>query len=110
MTFFTSIWQTLLDIFEARHEPEKMRPLAEWYWRILLTIALFALAAVMVYGVWEFYGVMRKLAAGANRKHSETPVLLNRKELTELLAAYSARTNAFDAAKAARASIADPSR
>lgn len=110
MTFFTDIWRTLRTFYEARHEPENMRPLAEWYWRTLLVLALFSLGLILVYGTWEFFTVMRKLHAGSELKRSEQPVLLTRKDLTELLAAYEAREAAFEAAKRGRPSVADPSR
>jgi hypothetical protein len=110
MTFFSNIWHTLRDFYAARHEPENMRPLAEWYWRVLLTIGFFALVFVVVYGVWEFYGVMRKLTAGANRKHSEIPSLLNRKDLVDTLAAFEARVAEFEAVKKEKGSVVDPSR
>ncbi len=110
MNSLTHIWNSLRTFYEARHEPENMRPLAEVYWRVLLVSALVALAGILAFGVWEFIGVTQKLNAGAGLKSSEQSDVLSRKELTEVLDLYQARQAEFDAAKRSRATVPDPSR
>lgn len=110
MSFFTDIWNTLRTFYEGRHEPENMRPLAEWYWRTLLSVAFIALWVVIAYGVWEFYDVLRKLSAGQNLRPSEQPQLLSKEQLSEILAAYEAREGRFISEQGTPPQIADPSR
>ncbi|TSC63178.1 MAG: Cu2+-exporting ATPase, partial [Parcubacteria group bacterium Athens0416_74] len=47
MNSLTHIWNSLSAFYEARHEPENMRPLAELYWRVLLVSALVALVGAV---------------------------------------------------------------
>jgi hypothetical protein len=110
MNSLTHIWNSLSAFYEARHEPENMRPLAELYWRVLLVSALGALVGILSFGVWEFIGVTQKLNAGADLKSSEQADILSRKDLSEMLGLYRARQAEFDAAKASRATVPDPSR
>lgn len=110
MKSLTNIWNRLLEFYAARHEPENMRPLAEWYWRTLLTVTLFGLIGILVFGVWDFYAIMRRLSAGQNLKPSEQPALLSRAELQELLTAFEKRSASFEAAKSGSAGVSDPSR
>ncbi|MHB1087076.1 MAG: hypothetical protein ACYCZ0_05005 [Minisyncoccota bacterium] len=110
MSSLAHIWNSLRTFYEARHEPENMRPLAELYWRVLLISSLVALAGILSFGVWEFIGVTQKLNAGAGLKSSEQSDILTRKDLSEILDLYRARQAEFDAAKASRATVPDPSR
>ncbi len=110
MNMITNIWNSLRAFYEARHEPEYMRPLAEWYWRVLLTIVFFALIAIVIYGVWEFYAVMRKLSAGAGSRPARQVELLNREELRSILERMNEREVTYEASKRGRPSVSDPSR
>lgn len=110
MNSLTHIWNSLRTFYEARHEPENMRPLAEVYWRTLLVSALVALVGILSFGVWEFIDVTHTLSAGADLKSSEQSDILSRKDLTEMLDLYQARQAEFDAARGSRAGVPDPSR
>lgn len=110
MSFLANIWNSLRNFYEARHEPENMRPLAEWYWRTLLTFAFSAIFLIIGYGAWGFFGVLNKLSEGDSLKRSDPPEVLSRAELAKILSAYSERQAAFDAAKQSRTTVADPSR
>ncbi len=110
MNNFTDMWNTLRSIYESRHEPENMRPLAEWYWRTLLSFALFAIVLVLAFGVWEFYTVTKKLNAGDSLRPAEQPEVLTKKDLAGMLDAYGEREARFDTAKNTRPTVADPSR
>lgn len=110
MNFLTDIWRTLRTFYEGRHEPENMRPLAEWYWRTLLLVAFVSLWVVIAYGVWQFYGVLQKLNAGQNVRESRQPELLSREQLVQILDAYGARQARFVDEQETRPSLTDPSR
>lgn len=110
MNSLTHIWNSLSAFYEARHEPENMRPLAELYWRVLLVSALVALVGVLSFGVWEFIGVTQKLNAGAGLKSSEQADILSRKDLAEMLGLYRTRQLEFETAKGNKTTIPDPSR
>lgn len=110
MRFFTDIWDTLRSFYESRQEPEYMRPLAEWYWRTLLSVALVALFSILAFGVWKFYNVTRILSAGADSRPSRQPEVLSKKDIADILTAFSERQARFEAAKDARTVIPDPSR
>jgi hypothetical protein len=110
MNFFTDIWDSLRTFYASRYEPEYMRPLAEWFWRVLLTVALFSLIAILFYGVIQFYGVMRKLSVGEGAKPSRQVDLLSREELANTLELLAEREVSYEAAKRGRSGISDPSR
>lgn len=110
MSIFSNIWSAMRSFYESRHEPEYMRPLAEWYWRVLLTTALFALIIIVLQGVWGFYGVMRKLSAGDTVRPTRHVDPLSRKDLSAMLQRMSEREAAYESAKRGRPSVSDPSR
>lgn len=110
MTSFTDMWNTLRAFYEARHEPENMRPLAEWYWRALLVVSLAALCAILAYGTWEFVGALRKVSRGDSLRRDPPPEILSKKELADVLSAYDARQQEFESLKRSATSIGDPSR
>lgn len=110
MTSLASLWNTLRAFYDARHEPENMRPLAEWYWRVLLTASLLAICGILIYGTLGFVGVLRKLSAGELRRRETPPEVLSKKMLTDFLVAVDARQDAFESAKRSVTSVGDPSR
>lgn len=87
-----------------------MRPLTEWYWRTLLMCALIAIVGIVMYGTGEFFGVLSNLNSAGGASRSTPPNILNRKQLTDTLAAHEARLNAFVEAKNNRQVYTDPSR
>jgi hypothetical protein len=110
MNPFNAILRTARDFYEARHEPEHLRPLIEWYWGTLLTVSVAALAGIVLWGMWTFFAVVRNLNAGEGLARAEAPEVLNKKTLTDFLAAFEERKSRFDALKKSATAPADPSR
>lgn len=109
MSSLTDIWTEFRERYVARHEPENIRPLAEMYWRGLLGLMLALVVGALLWGVWEFVGVLENLNA-TPMNSSTPPVALDRKLLEATLAAYEHRQAAFDALKSAPQTYVDPSK
>ena len=107
ITMFTSLFNDLKMYYAARHEPESMRPLAEVYWRVLLLVGLVMVAAVLLYGASEFFGVIANLSSDGPAK-SRPAATLNRNQLEGTLRALQGRRQNFDALPAT--TIPDPSK
>lgn len=110
MSAFTDIWNRLLAFYAGRHEPENMRPLAEWFWRTLLMLCAIAVVAILAHALWSFFGIMQKLSASQAVPASRQPELLSKAELQEFLASYAQRASEFEAAQTRRPTVVDPSR
>ncbi|MFA7309438.1 MAG: hypothetical protein WC050_00885 [Candidatus Paceibacterota bacterium] len=92
MTYFKNIWDQLRALYEARNEPESVQPLAELYWRLLLSLSVVCVFGIFAYGVSEFVGVLGNLSS-ASSASLNPPVSLDRKQLEALLAAFEARSS-----------------
>lgn len=110
MTSFSDITGSLRQFYEARHEPESMKPLAEWYWRSLLMVSTMALVLILAYGAWVFVEVLQRLSEGDSQRRASTRDILSKKDLADTLAAFRARQEEFDTLKRAATSVPDPSR
>lgn len=110
MKSLTHIWDVVRDFYAARHEPEHMRPLVEWYWRSLLSLCAVALGGILLYGFWNFIAVVRMLNAGDALTRSEAPEVLSKKDLIDFLQSFEDRKARFETVKKTATSPADPSR
>lgn len=97
------------DRYASRLEPENMRVIAEAFWRFMLLLAFVGLFGVVAFGAWEFSRVMDALGSAAESGKAPRAVL-DRTRLEETLRTLDARRDAFEAAKAQRPAVADPSR
>jgi hypothetical protein len=109
MSSLTNIYRQLRELYDARHEPEHIRPLAEIYWRILLLTSVLCIALILAYGVSEFVTVLGKLGSGGSAG-SSTPVVLDRNQLTEALDAYRDRQARPGVVSGGGDILVDPSR
>jgi hypothetical protein len=107
MTYFTNIFRQLRSLFDARHEPESLRPLAEIYWRALLSVAALCVVGILAYGVSEFVSVLDQLSSGGAAM-SNPPTVLDRNQLESTLRAFDARTTISNPLPSA--GVVDPSR
>lgn len=105
---FTSIFSDLKAFYAARHEPENMRLLAEVYWRLLLSIGLLLVVAVLMYGTWEFIGVISNLSADDPAKTPSSAAVLDRNKLQNTLSAAHARQQSANTSQ--NTTISDPSK
>lgn len=109
MSIFSELWHELRASYAARHEPEKIKPLADLYWRLLLVLTLILIVSVLIWGVFKFIDVVTTLST-APAGSGTPPVALDRKKLETALEAYAARQHDFNQLKVAPASYPDPSR
>lgn len=95
------------EIYTARHEPENVRHIADFLWRIMLVISSIAFVGILAYGAWEFIAVMEALYAPPPARAVPAPPL-DRASLESALAQFEAREAAF-AATSSAATVPDPS-
>jgi len=108
MTTYTELWNTLRALYEARNEPENIRPLADIYWRLMLSCGLLLIVIAIGWGVWVFVAALSDLSS-ASPDTSSRPAALDRNQLQAVLAAYQARGQALTAEESQTTHIADPS-
>lgn len=110
MNSITSVFASLRAVYEARYEPENIRPLVEWYWRVLLTGSLLGIIGVLAYGATEFFGVLGNLNDAQSVSRGTPPLILNRAQLADTLTKHKTRLDALEAAKGQQQQFADPSK
>ena len=109
MTFGTSLWHRIRELYTSRHEPEYLRPLAESLWRGLLVLSVAGVIAVVVFGTWEFWSVLDYLNPSPAGGKS-APAALNRVALEKTLAVIAKKQQAFEMLKSNATPVVDPSK
>jgi hypothetical protein len=107
MKYFKTSFKQL---YLARHEPENLRPIAEMYWRGLLVLSVCAVAAIIVFGLWEFSLVMGKISKASSGAGAPAANVLDRAKLEATILEFSERRAEFELAKKGTAAVPDPSR
>lgn len=100
------------EAYAYRHEPECTRMLADFYWRILMSVALAILFLSLVYGVIKLSAVIEendKIFAQSINTTQPAPKL-NKTQLQDTLTAFREREDRFNALKSGAQKIPDPSR
>ncbi len=110
MSISSNITAQLRALYEARHEPENLRPLAEAYWRMLLSLAALSIVLVLVYGIWVFVGVIQNLSSAGGGLKTAPQTSLDRKQLAGTLQAFDARRSQFESVKLIYEPPADPAK
>ncbi len=100
---------SIKELYEARHEPENLRPIAEAYWRALLLVALSAVAGTILFGVWEFSNVMEKITAQGAVANAPINNVLDRTQLQKAIADFDGRMATFESARIVVSTSTDPS-
>jgi hypothetical protein len=97
-------------MYAYRYEPERLRALADAYWRtVLLSTCILSIAA-FIYGVWVLTDVLKQVE-GAPAALSARPALpFDRAELREALRSFEDRAERLDAIARELGNVADPSR
>ncbi len=111
MRWVTHIWSSIRDTWQYRHEPEKLRLLADVYWRALLVVASLVFVSLVSYGGMKFYtlfdeGEETPLLSGG----SSGILLLDPGALKATLEGFEARRTRYEFLKKNPPRIADPSR
>jgi hypothetical protein len=100
---------SLTELYESRHEPEFMRPIAEAYWRILLLGSIVGALSVIAFGFWQFRTVLHILSDSAAASNAQTNNVLDRTQLQDALARFDARSQAHSARSGSAPVAVDPS-
>ena len=106
----TDAHDSFKELYEARHEPENLRPIAELYWRIMLVSAIIASIGIILFGVWEFSSVMTTISStGAGSNAQQTPVI-DKAQLERVLIQFTNRKADFELGRAVVPLVADPAK
>lgn len=108
MSIFTRIYGSVARLYERRFEPERLRSLAEDYWRLLLTGSLIGLLAVVAFGAMQFIGTLEALGS-ASSSVATPSVALDRAQLKAILSGLDERQSQYVAAQRSSATYPDPS-
>ena len=98
------------EAYAQKHRPECVRVLADFYWRVLLSLAVVIVLIFIVYGIRQAYSVIGGDAAAQVPGVMQPVPKLNKTKLQDTLTAFGAREVRFNALKTAPQKIADPSR
>jgi hypothetical protein len=110
MKFWRDMMNCARDIYAARHEPEGLRRLADFYWRGVLSLAFLIAACAILYGVWNILNVLNDLSAAPDTSASPPPPL-DRTQLDATLNGFEARQAQFNALETTPGpTIPDPSK
>lgn len=98
------------ELYEARHEPENLRPIAELYWRVVLLCAVCAAGGVIAFGFWQFSSVMSIMSAASTNVTSQQVEPIDRTQLENALTSFSERQANFELGKNTVPAVTDPMR
>ncbi len=105
-------YTSIRDAYMYRHVPECMRVLADFYWRLLLFVALGVLALSLVYGVTKLSYVIaendRTFSQSVNA--TQQAPKLDKTQLQATIKAFREREERFNSLKTVPQKISDPSR
>ena len=98
------------ELYESRHEPENLRPIAELYWRGVLLCSLVAAGGVIFFGVWMFSSVISTMSAASESSGAQQAAAIDRTMLENMLVKFSERRANFELGKKIRPAVTDPSK
>ena len=101
----------LVGTYQNRHEPESLRILADYYWRLLLIVCTMLAVAAVAYGVWELYDVDRVLTSAPSTSVTSAEHLpFDRAQLQVVVDGFARRHALYQLYSSQAPSIADPSK
>ncbi len=106
----TDAHDSFKELYEARHEPENLRPIAEVYWRVVLLSAIVAAIGIILFGAWEFSAVMKTISTSSTGNGAQTTPTIDRTLLESTLSQFWDRQANFELGKAAAPVVSDPSK
>ncbi|MBP9757451.1 MAG: hypothetical protein KBD06_02535 [Candidatus Pacebacteria bacterium] len=101
---------TFKELYEARHEPENLRPIAETYWRVLLFSSLIAAVGIILFGIWQFSSVMTTISSTSSGSAAQQAPAIDRAQLEEVLVQFSERRANFELGRTMVPVVADPTK
>lgn len=109
MKLLLHIWGRMRDTWQYRHEPEKLRMLADAYWRALLFVAVLILAGLILYAGLKFYSMFVEPEANPLLSGGGV-ILLDKADLQETVEGFQNRQAKYEFLKRNPPKIADPSK
>lgn len=110
MTSARHVLRRIRDMYAYRFEPERLRVLADVYWRTVLLCAFAISIMTFAYGVWVLFDVLKRVE-GTHMIQAARPSLpLDRAQLRAALNAFEERAKRADAVAEEFGQIPDPSR
>ncbi len=105
-------WTRIRTAYAYRHEPEYLRLVATYFWRMLLCIGVIIIAGAVWYGAFQLFSVLEDVgnrSAKAYSSGTETSIL-DRAKLQATLDIFAERRAQYESLKANPSTVADPSR
>lgn len=109
MKYNTNIFKETEVAYLDRQEPEKLRSLAQIYWRVLLLGGVLTAVAFLAYGGLMLAAVTAPLAGESAPGDVKASVGVDRPALDAILASYAARDARYKEISASPPNVADPS-
>jgi len=109
MKLFIPFWKGAREVLTGRDDPQRVRRIADLYWRGLLLAAFVILVFVFLYSIWGLTRILDNLSVALDTS-APPPPALNRMELNAAVSAFDARRAQFEALKTDRSTaVKDPS-
>ncbi len=106
----TDAHDSFKELYEARHEPENLRPIAEVYWRVVLLTAIVAAIGIILFGIWEFSAVMKTISTSTSGGGSQAAPAIDRAQLEGTLTQFYERRENYELGRATPPAVSDPSK
>ncbi len=106
----TADHDTFKELYEARHEPENLRPIAEAYWRGVLLLAVIASGLIIFFGIWQFSSVTSTMSAASETATAQQKPVIDEDQLEKALIKFQERKANFEMGKGVVPSVADPAK
>ncbi len=98
------------ELYEARHEPENLRPIAEVYWRTILVAAIAAAGLIIFFGIWQFSTVISTMSSASQTATAQQKPAIARDELEAALLKFEERKANYELGKSVVPAVSDPSK
>ncbi len=98
------------ELYEARHEPENLRPIAEAYWRAILLAAFIATGFIIFFGIWQFSSIISIMSSASETATAQQKPAISKEQLDSTLVQFDERKANFEMGKKIVPAVTDPSR
>ncbi len=101
---------TFKELYESRHEPENLRPIAELYWRAMLVFAVVTAGLIIFFGIWQFSSVISTMSSASDTASAQQKPAIVREDLESALIRFEERRATFELGRTVVPAVADPSK
>jgi hypothetical protein len=110
MITFNNITVWMRDVYASRFEPEGVRSITGMYWRALVVGGAVFVALALLFGLWNFFGVVDTLASLSDTS-PPPPAAFSSVALHGVAGGFDARQAQFEAfAAGSSPALPDPSK